>query len=145
MKIVESIKIETCFILHVVRVFFLTDKGTPTSVTSTLSSEIFLRWISKKYFPRVSAFSRVGLCFRLIDFCQLGDLRYYSQTLQFQVGQLIRLTVGPLWLQRKTVESGCSSWLYQFLKINLPKIKAHSRKSRDTWKIFFAYPSLKNF
>ena len=46
----------------------LSNKGTPASVTSTLSSEIFLRWISKKYLTCVTAFSRVGLCFQLINF-----------------------------------------------------------------------------
>ena len=59
---------------------FKTNKGIPASVTSTLSSEIFLRWITKNYLTPVSAFSRVVLCFQLINFRKLGDARYYSQT-----------------------------------------------------------------
>ena len=61
------------------------NKRTSASVTSNLSSENFLRWISKKYFTRVSVIFSSGPVFSIDNFRKLGDTRYYSQTLQFCV------------------------------------------------------------
>ena len=122
------------------------NKGTPVSATSASSSEIFLRWIIEKYLTSLSYFSRVGLCFSLINFLQLGDGRCYSQTLQWQFQS--RLAAWPSAhcdYNAKLMSLAVVARVTQFSKINRPKTKAQSRESRNTCRIFFDYPSQKNF